>query len=95
MAHACGEPVIAVGAVGMGRSAADRRDARAIHGRRPLAAARQLSITVASRPSARRHGGAGPPPPVSTRVITYAYDGLQRVIGATETPGSQFTYVYR
>jgi YD repeat-containing protein len=27
-------------------------------------------------------------------VITYAYDGLQRLVGANESPGSSYAYAY-
>ena len=39
-----------------------------------------------------------PPPPrpplPSTRTITYTYDGLNRLTGATETPGTTYAYAY-
>jgi RHS repeat-associated protein len=39
---------------------------------------------------------AAPPRPVipQTRSITYTYDGLQRLTGATETPGTTYDYTY-
>lgn len=33
-------------------------------------------------------------PLTTTRVITYAYDGLQRLIGAVESPGTSYAYGY-
>jgi hypothetical protein len=32
--------------------------------------------------------------PLQTRVITYAYDGLLRLTGAAESPGTSYTYAY-
>jgi YD repeat-containing protein len=39
---------------------------------------------------------AAPPRPVipQTRTISYTYDGLQRLTGATETPGTTYEYTY-
>jgi YD repeat-containing protein len=33
-------------------------------------------------------------PPTSQRTVSYQYDGLGRLTGATETPGSSFAYTY-
>ena len=35
-----------------------------------------------------------PPPSATTRVITYTYDGLQRLVGAREVPGTVYSYTF-
>jgi len=36
----------------------------------------------------------GTPTPPATRVLSYGYDGLQRLTGATENPGAVYTYTF-
>jgi RHS repeat-associated protein len=41
-----------------------------------------------------RSDSAITPPSAGTRVITYSYDGQQRLVGAAENPGTVLTYTY-
>ena len=52
------------------------------------------ALSTATSTSTASPTATGTPVPPSTRVITYTYDGLQRLTGAVESPGSSFAYAY-
>lgn len=54
------------------------------------------AVAVDAGGNAYATSGPSPTPgaAATTRVITYGYDGLQRLIGAVENPGTTFAYAY-